>query len=172
MIIIKNYITENTNIIEFYLMYKNNIDKNKIKILIYDDLLKKIKHNFKKTKHNEIAYYCRNNYNYIYDLSNDSQYVYMRRLENTTIIDIENKNNLNYYMLVFNEIKLPTHTFACTNDINSKYIANITEFKINNRITLIIKDNNCYIQYKHSKDVDIDKIQEIINNIIHKLNNL
>jgi len=170
--IIKNYITDNTNIIEFYLMYKNNIDKNKISILLNDDLIKKIGNNFKKTKQNEMAFYCRNNCNYVYDLSNDSQYVYMRKLENTSIIDIENKNNLNYYMLIFNEIKLPTHTFACTNDINANYIANIIEFKINNRITLIIKNNNCYIQYKHSKDVDIDKIQETINNIIIKLNNL
>lgn len=170
--IIKNYITDNTNIIEFYLMYKNNIDKNKISILINDDLIIKISNNFKKTKQNEMAFYCRNNCNYVYDLSNDSQYVYMRKLENASIIDVENKNNLNYYMLIFNEIKLPTHTFACTNDINANYIANIIEFKINNRITLIIKNNNCYIQYKHSKDVDIDKIQEIINNIIIKLNNL
>ena len=170
--IIKNYITDNTNIIEFYLMYKNNIDKNKISILLNDDLIKKIGNNFKKTKQNEMAFYCRNNCNYVYDLSNDSQYVYMRKLENTSIIDVENKNNLNYYMLIFNEIKLPTHTFACTNDINANYIANIIEFKINNRITLIIKNNNCYIQYKHSKDVDIDKIQETINNIIIKLNNL
>ena len=170
--IIKNYITDNTNIIEFYLMYKNNIDKNKISILLNDDLIKKIGNNFKKTKQNEMAFYCRNNCNYVYDLSNDSQYVYMRKLENTSIIDIENKNNLNYYMLIFNEIKLPTHTFACTNDINANYIANIIEFKINNRITLIIKNNNCFIQYKHSKDVDIDKIQETINNIIIKLNNL
>lgn len=172
MIIIKNYITDNTNIIEFYLMYKNNIDKNKLSIFINNELIKKIANSFKKTKQFEMANYCRNNCNYVYDLSNDNQYVYTRKLENTSIIDIDNKNNLNYYMLIFNEIKLPTHTFACTNDINAKYIVNIIEFKINNRITLIIKNNNCYIQYKHSKDVDIDKIQEIINSIIYKLNNL
>jgi hypothetical protein len=172
MINIKNYITDNTNIIEFYIMYKNAFNKNKINIFINDDLLRKITNNFKKTKENEMAYYCRNNFNYVYDLSNDSQYVYTRKLENTSIIDIDNKNNLNYYMLIFNEIKLPTHTFACTNDINSKYVSMVAEFKINNRITLIIKNNNCYIQYKHNKDVDIDKIQEIINNIIIKLNNL
>jgi len=165
MISIKSYITDNTNIIDIYLMHKN-----KENIIINDDLIKKININFKKTKTTELAYYCRNNYNYVYDLSNDSQYVYTRKLENTLIIN-ETKN-LNYYLLFYNEIKLPTHTFACTNELNSKYIANITEFKINNRITLIIKNNNCYIQYKHSRDVDIDKIQEIINNVISKLNNL
>jgi|UniRef100_A0A6C0DMN2 hypothetical protein len=165
MISIKSYITDNTNIIDIYLMHKN-----KENIIINDDLIKKININFKKTKTTEMAYYCRNNYNYVYDLSNDSQYVYTRKLENTLIIN-ETKN-LNYYLLFYNEIKLPTHTFACTNELNSKYIAKITEFRINNRITLIIKNNNCYIQYKHSRDVDIDKIQEIINNVISKLNNL
>jgi hypothetical protein len=169
MVDIKQLITENTNIIEFYLMQKTlTPEEKKINIFINDDLIKKIKNNFKKTKQSDIAYYCRNNCNYVYDLSNDSQYVYMRRLENTSIIN----NKISYYILVFNEIKLPTHTFPCTNDINQKYIINVIEYKINNRITLIIKNNNCFINYKHSKDVDIDKIQEIINNLILKINSL
>jgi hypothetical protein len=169
MINIKDLITENTNIIDFYLMQKPiTSDENKINIFINDDLIKKIKSNFKKTKQCDIAYYCRNNCNYVYDLSNDSQYVYTRRLEDTSIIN----DKISFYILLFNEIKLPTHTFACTNDINQKYIINVIEYKINNRITLIIKNNNCFINYKHSKDVDIDKIQEIINNIIIKINSL
>jgi hypothetical protein len=169
MINIKDLITENTNVIDFYLMQKSiTSDENKINIFINDDLIKKIKSNFKKTKQCDIAYYCRNNCNYVYDLSNDSQYVYTRRLEDTTIIN----DKISFYILLFNEIKLPTHTFACTNDINQKYIINVIEYKINNRITLIIKNNNCFINYKHSKDVDIDKIQEIINNIIIKINSL
>jgi hypothetical protein len=169
MVDIKQLITENTNIIEFYLMQKTiTSEEKKINIFINDDLIKKIKNNFKKTKQSDIAYYCRNNCNYVYDLSNDSQYVYIRRLENTSIIN----NKISYYILVFNEIKLPTHTFPCTNDINQKYIINVIEYKINNRITLIIKNNNCFINYKHSKDVDIDKIQEIINNLIIKINSL
>jgi hypothetical protein len=169
MINIKDLITENTNVIDFYLMQKSiTLDENKINIFINDDLIKKIKSNFKKTKQCDIAYYCRNNCNYVYDLSNDSQYVYTRRLEDTRIIN----DKISFYILSFNEIKLPTHTFACTNDINQKYIINVIEYKINNRITLIIKNNNCFINYKHSKDVDIDKIQEIINNIIIKINSL
>jgi hypothetical protein len=169
MINIKDLITENTNVIDFYLMQKSiTSDENKINIFINDDLIKKIKSNFKKTKQCDIAYYCRNNCNYVYDLSNDSQYVYTRRLEDTRIIN----DKISFYILLFNEIKLPTHTFACTNDINQKYIINVIEYKINNRITLIIKNNNCFINYKHSKDVDIDKIQEIINNIIIKINSL
>jgi len=156
MIDIKKLITDNTNIIEIYLMKKSEI-------FINENILRKIKNSFKKTKQCKNAYYCRNNCNYVYDLSNDSQYVYTRKLENTEIINDE------FYIFVYNEIKLPTHTFACTNDINYKYVAEITEFKINNRIILTIKNNNVYIHYKHNKDVDIDKIQEIINSVANKL---
>ena len=161
---IKELITENTNIIEFYLIQKPFIDNNKIDITISDDLISKIKSNFKKTKENKIAYYHRNNYTYVYDLLNDSQYVYIRKLENTNII-----NNNKFYLLLFNEIKLPTHNFACTNDIDNKTIVDVTEFKINNRITIIIKNNNCLINYKHNKDVDIDKIEDILKNLLSKL---
>ena len=64
---------------------------------------------------------------------------------------------------------MQTHSFACTNDINNKINYKTYEFKINNRVSLIIKNNNLFIQYKHSKEVDIDKIQEIINSIIRKI---
>jgi len=159
---IKELLTENTNIIEFYLIQKPIIDKNKIDITLNTELLNKIKANFKKTKECKYAYYYRNNYTYLYDLSNDSQYVYIRKLENIDII------NNKYYLLLFNEIKLPTHNFACSNDIDNKSIINIIEFKINNRITIIIKNNTCLINYKHNNDVDIDKIEDIINNLLLK----
>lgn len=167
---IKNLIgsSETVNVIEFYLVQKPfNSNDDKIDIYIDDDLLTKIKNNFKKTKEYKCVNYSRNNYNYVYDLSNDSQYVYIRKLENMTII---NKLNVKFYALVFNEIKLPTHSFACSNDIDNKEIFDIIEFKINNRITLIIRNNNCLINYKHNKDVDIDKVNSIINGIITKIN--
>jgi len=161
---IKELITENTNVIEFYLIQKPFTDNNKIDITITDDLIAKIKSNFKKTKESKFAYYHRTNYTYVYDLSNDSQYVYIRKLENVDIV-----NNNKFYLLLFNEIKLPTHNFACTNDIDNKSIIDITEFKINNRITIIIKNNNCLINYKHNKDVDIDKIEDIIKNLLSRI---
>ena len=164
---IKELITENTNVIEFYLIQKPLTDKNKIDITITEDLINKIKSNFKKTKECKFAYYHRNNYTYVYDLSNDSQYVYIRKLENIDII-----NNNKFYLLLFNEIKLPTHNFACTNDIDNKTIIDITEFKINNRITIIIKNNNCLINYKHNKDVDIDKIEDIIKTLLLKIGSM
>lgn len=125
---IKDLIGEGpANIIEFYLLQKSeNTDNNKINIYINDDMLSKIKSNFKKTKEYKSVYYSRNNCNYVYDLSNDSQFVYIRKLENTSII---NKLNSKFYALVFNEIKLPTHTFACSNDIDCKEILKLPNLK-------------------------------------------
>jgi len=168
MIDISKLLTENTNVIEIYLMntVKLATEKpilNKIDIYINDSILNKIKQRFKITKETTLVYYNRNNLSYIYDLSNDSQFVYLRKLENAIIAD----NNL--YGLSFNEMKMQTHSFACTNDIDNKVEYKIQEFKINNRISLIIKNNNVYIYYKHSKDVDIEKTQEIINGIIKKM---
>ena len=163
---IKELLTEQTNIIEFYLIQKPITDNNKIDISLTTDLINKIKSKFKKTKECKYAYYYRNNYTYVYDLSNDSQYVYLRKLENVDII------NNKFYLLLFNEIKLPTHNFACTNDIDNKSIMDIIEYKINNRITLIIKNNNCIINYKHNKDVDIDKIEDIIKELLLKLTSI
>jgi hypothetical protein len=110
--LIKDLITDNTNIIEFHLM---SIESN---LFLDNSKLNKIKSLFKKTKEYNMVLYCRNNYNYLYDLSNDNQCVFIRKLENSLIYN-------NYYILVLNEIKLPTHTFACTNDINQKYNFNI-----------------------------------------------
>jgi len=168
MIDISKLLTENTNVIEIYLMnkLKSNVDNSvlsKIDIYINDGLLNKIRTKFKTTKETTLVYYNRNNLSYIYDLSNDSQFVYLRKLENAMITDD------NFYGLSFNEMKMQTHSFACTNDIDNKVEYKIQEFKINNRISLIIKNNNVYIYYKHSKDVDIEKTQEIINGIIKKM---
>jgi len=161
--IISQLLTDNTNIIEIYVMNKNKNND----IYINDSFLEKIKSKFKLTRETTMVYFNRNNLCYAYDLSNDSQYVYLRKLENHLIIN--NKQNYDFYGIGFNEMKMPTHTFACTNDIDNKIEYKIQEFKINNRISLIIKNNNVYIYYKHSKEVDIEKTQEIIDNIIKKL---
>ena len=117
------------------------------------------------TKETTFIYFNRNNLSYVYDNSNDSQYVFLRKLEN-----IEEKNQL--FALAFNEMKMQSHSFACTNDINNKCSYKITEFKINNRISLIIKNNNLFIYYKHNKDVDLEKTNEIINSLIKKINSI
>jgi len=164
---IKQILTENTNIIENYLMDKQ---KSQIKMNIYlDDLfLNRIKKKFKMTRETTLTYFNKDNLSYVYDLSNDSQYVYLRKLENSQIKSV---NNYDLYGLALNEMKMQTYLFGCGNDIDNREEVKIQEFKINNRISLIIRNNNMYITYKHSKEVDLEKTEEIINSIIRKLTN-
>jgi hypothetical protein len=162
---IKQILTDNTNIIEIYVM---NTEKTQMRMNIYldDTFLNKIKKKFKLTRETTLVYYNKDNLSYVYDLSNDSQYVYLRKLENSQIKTI---NNYDLYGLALNEMKMQTYLFGCGNDIDNREEMKIQEFRINNRISLIIKNNNLYISYKHSKEVEIDKIQEIINKIITKI---
>jgi hypothetical protein len=164
---INNIITENSNIIEIYLV--NNIDNNKFKINNYitNDFLNKIRNKFKLNKETTLIYFNKNNLSYVYDLSNDNQFAFLRKLENTFITPLN--TNYKLYGISYNEMKIQTHFFPCTNDIDSREEYKIEEYKINNRISIIIKNNNLYIYYKHSKDVDLEKIQEIINSIIKKM---
>jgi hypothetical protein len=162
---IKQILTDNTNIIEIYVM---NTEKKQMRNSIYldDTFLNKIKKKFKLTRETTLVYYNKDNLSYIYDLSNDSQYVYLRKLENSQIKTI---NNYDFYGLALNEMKMQTYLFGCGNDIDNREEMKIQEFRINNRISLIIKNNNLYINYRHSKDVDLDKTEEIINSIIRKI---
>jgi len=164
MINIRNLITEDTNILEIYLLNSKN-DNNHFKIDISrdNDYLDKIRKRFKLTRKTTLAYYMRNNMTYVYDLSNDCQFVFIRKLEN---IDYSNKQ---IYAISFNEMKLQPYTFPCTNDIHKSIEYIYEEFKINNRISIIIKNKNLFIHYRHSKEVDLDKIQEIINQLLKKL---
>ena len=163
MIDITKLISQDTNIIEIYFLNGKPEDSNKMNILISDDIIEKIKQKFKITKETTLVYFNRNNLSYVYDLSNDSQFVYLRKLE-----DMKVQGNL--CCLSFNEMKMQTHSFACTNDIDSRIEYKYLEFKINNRISLIIKNNNLYIHYRHSKEADLDKIQDVISNLIKRLN--
>jgi hypothetical protein len=164
---IKQILTDNTNIIEIYLMNTQN-PQMRTNIYLDNTFLNKIKKKFKLTRETTLVYYNKHNLSYVYDLSNDSQYVYLRKLENS---QIETINNYDLYGIALNEMKMQTYLFGCGNDIDNKEEYKIQEFKINNRISLIIKNNNLFINYRHSKDVDLEKIEEIVNSIIRKIIN-
>ena len=169
MIDINSLITENTNLVEIYICNKQLFDNKKINIELNIDFLNKIKQTFKITREVKYISYNRNNLNYIYDTSNDNQLLITRNLEKD---NFENYNKIDLYYLILKENKLPNYYFACTNNLDNKEDLNVVEFKINNRITLIIRNNNCFIQYKYNNNVETDKISFILNNIIKKLNNL
>lgn len=162
---IKQIITDNTNIIEIYIM---NTQQTQMRTNIYldDNFINKIKKKFKLTRETTLVYYNKDNLSYVYDLSNDSQFVYLRKLENSNIKKI---SNYDLYGIAINEMKMQTYLFGCGNDIDNKEEMKIHEFKINNRISLILKNNNLYISYRHSKEVDLDKTEEIIDSIIKKI---
>lgn len=148
MIDIRKLLTEDTNIIEIYVL-KKNIDNMDLKTDISRDdvYLDNIRKRFKLTRKTTLVYYMRNNMTYVYDLSNDSQYVFIRKLENM------DTNVKGLYMIAYNEMKLQPYTFSCTNDIHKRIEYHLEEFKINNRISIVIKNKNVYIHYRHSKEV-------------------
>ena len=155
---IANHITDKTNIIEIFIINKNCYNDNYIDINLNENFINLISKSFKKLKETKYTLYHKNNLSYIYDMSNDSQSVIYRKVENEKYININNNKNNDIYCLFLNENKLGTHYFSCSDDIDLKEEYILSEFKINNRISIIIKNNNeCYILYKHNNNI-INKI--------------
>jgi len=72
--------------------------------------------------------------------------------------------------------KFPQYIFPCTNEIENISTYTINEYKIANRVSLMIRydyENNVevaktfYIEYRHSPNVEIDKINEHVNNLVN-----
>ena len=107
---------------------------------------------------------------YIYDLTDDNQIVCSKLIEKDLIIDT---NNINLYIISYKHNKVPVHLFPCLNDIDYVSEYTLTEIKITNRLSIIIKEDEygkyVYIEYKHSSHVDIEKIEQNINNIINNI---
>ena len=171
---INKYINDDVNLVEIYLIKDKN--ENSINVSSSDKLEHLIDNIYKKNKVEKyISYYNREKV-YTYELSNYNQYVYTKFKKNLDIID-------NILVVASKHDKQPNYTFPCTNDIDNISQFTIKEYKISYRISLFIRyDNNIdktidktiktiYIEYKHSQNVDIDKINEQINKIITKISN-
>lgn len=144
-----------------------NVDNNNIIDLKTNlKVLNKIrnKYNFKKNKF--VSYY-NNDLQYQYDKSNDNQIVTNK---NTHHINSQKYRNFDTYSVYSSISKLPTYLFPCTESIDNKNEYDIEEYKVNNRISLIIKTNeyssHLYIEYNHSPQVEIEKIESCIKNIL------
>lgn len=164
----------NSNIIEIYFIkpIKNN---DVVDIRIEDNIIKKISEKYKNLKSNKpVKYitYHRNELMYTYDLTDDNQIVYSKLMENCLYIDT-NSDNTNLYMMSYKHSKVPIHLFPCLNDIDYVCEYTLTEIKLTNRLSLIIREDEygkyVYIEYKHSSQVDIEKIEQNINNIIKNI---
>ena len=165
---ISNY--ENINTIELYIINSNT--ENTINVMISDRIDKLVDNIYKKSRTEKYKSYFNKERVYTYELSNDNQYVYTKIKKELDIID-------NILVISSKQDKQPNYTFPCTNDIDNICEYTIKEYKISNRLSIIIRydlDSNSeetiktlYVEYKHSQNVDTDKINEQINRIFSKI---
>lgn len=172
-----DFITDDVNIIEFFLC-KDIAEDDVIDVTINNDIESIVEQKYKKYKEEKYKSYHHKDKVYTYELSNDNQYVSSKIVVKSKYIMYNNcKSNL--YILSSKIDKFPQYIFPCTNDIDYISTYSIKEYKINNRISLLIRydylsDDNkqsltktFYIEYRHSPNVEIDKINEYINNIVN-----
>jgi len=173
---------EDINLIEIYFINRGirgqqGQQENVIDVSVKNSLETFIDNYYKKSRVEMYKSYTHKERIYTYELSNDNQFVSSKIKKHMDILD-------NIFVICSKNNKQPNYTFPCTNEIDSisEYI--IKEYKISNRISLILRsdsvgdsdsDSNSediktlYIEYRHSNNVDIDKINETINKIIRKI---
>ena len=167
---------EDINLIEIYFINRDirGLQENIMDVSVKNSLETFIDNYYKKSRVEKYKSYTHKERIYTYELSNDNQYVSSKIKKHMDIID-------NILVICSKNNKQPNYTFPCTNEIDSisEYI--IKEYKISNRISLILRCDSCdsgggseeintlYIEYRHSNNVDIDKINETINKIIRKI---
>ena len=173
------FITDDVNIIELFIC-KDNVNTNisdVIDVNIYSDIENMIEKKYKKYKEDKYKSYHYKDKVYTYEFSNDNQYVSSKIMIKSKYDKYNNgnSNKSNIFILSSKIDKFPQYIFPCTNEIDNISIYSIKEFKINNRISLMIRydylDDNVVsksfnIEYRHSPNVEIDKINEYINNLV------
>jgi hypothetical protein len=167
---------EDINLIEIYFINRDTRD-NIIDVSVKNSLETFIDNYYKKSRVEKYKSYTHKERTYTYELSNDNQYVSSKIKKHMDILD-------NIFVICSKNNKQPNYTFPCTNEIDSVSEYIIKEYKISNRISLIMRSDivsgaggeadkevvkTLYIEYRHSSNVDIDKINETINKIIRKI---
>jgi hypothetical protein len=165
---LRDYITDDVNMVEIFFCKANTKDDTEgteIDVHITSDIENIIEKKYKKYKEEKYKLYYHKDKVYTYELSNDNQYVSSKITTSSARI-----KSPNIFVLSSKIDKYPQYIFPCTNDIDNISTYTIKEFKINNRISLMLRDDASvkvfYIEYRHSPNVEIDKINEYINNLI------
>ena len=169
---------EDINLIEIYFINRGIPNENVIDVSVKNSLETFIDNYYKKSRVEKYKSYTHKERIYTYELSNDNQFVSSKIKKHMDILD-------NIFVICSKNNKQPNYTFPCTNEIDSVSEYIIKEYKISNRISLILRCDSCdsdsgdggggeeiktlYIEYRHSNNVDIDKINETINKIIRKI---
>jgi len=179
--------TLDINLIEIYFINRGirgpqgqrEQQENVIDVSVKNSLETFIDNYYKKSRVEMYKSYIHKERIYTYELSNDNQFVSSKIKKHMDILD-------NIFVICSKNNKQPNYTFPCTNEIDSVSEYIIKEYKISNRISLILRCDSCggggygsggggeeiktlYIEYRHSNNVDIDKINETINKIIRKI---
>lgn len=160
---------ESTNLVEIYFLRSQpqQVSPNVVDIRTNEKLLASVESKFKNWKTTKYMSYRRNHLTYLYDLTDDNQTVFTKMANKCENID-GNMLQINY-----NYSKLSSHMFPCTKDIDDTQEYTISENKINNRISLNIKRDQfgayLYIEYKHSTNVDLEKVESNIKNLIKSI---
>jgi len=173
------FITDDVNIIEIFLCKckdsNSDADTNVIDVNITSDFESFIEKKYKKYKEERYKSYHHKDKVYTYELSSDNQYVSSKITMKSEMIK---NNNTNIFILSSKIDKFPQYIFPCTNDIDNISTYLIKEYKINNRISLMLRydylngsedkvvSKSFNIEYKHSPNVEIDKINEYVNNLV------
>jgi hypothetical protein len=153
------------NNVQIFILENIN-DINIIELNTDTKILNKIrnKYNFKKNKY--VSFY-NNNLHYQYDKSNDNQNVTDKK---TKHVDYKKQSKYSTYTTYSMISKLPTYLFPCSDSIDNKIEYEIEEYKINNRVSVFIKSSEygsyLSIEYNHSSQVEIEKIENCIKNIL------
>ena len=180
---LKEFITDDVNIIELFLCKDIDKDSGVIDVNITSDFESIIEKKYKKYKEERYKSYHHKDKVYTYELSSDNQYVSSKITMKSEIIkNINNTTNNtnakpNIFILSSKIDKFPQYIFPCTNEIDNISTYLIKEFKINNRISLMLRydylngkedvvSKSFYIEYRHSPNVEIDKINEYVNNLV------
>ena len=166
MLSINSLINEGTNLLEIYVT-KKITNTFAIDINVSDVFVDKLMESFNNWKKTEYTSFHMNDLIYTYDMSNDNQIVFSKIEDMDRIVSYK-KNDL--YFISYKNSKLPTHLFPCTNKMDDRLTYSMNECKISNRLSLIIKKDSyatsVLIEYRHSPQVEIDKIEHRISAII------
>jgi hypothetical protein len=171
---LKDYITDDVNVIEVFFgaaCGSTDLENTSINVNITRDIESIIEKKYKKYKEEKYKSYHYKDKVYTYELSNDNQSVSSKIMTKSNYLVA----NAGVFIVSYKIDKFPQYIFPCSNDIDNISTYSIKEFKINNRISLMLRSDysnskevakSFYIEYRHSPNVEIDKINEYINNLV------
>ena len=158
---IKELVNDSVNIVELYFVNKK-LDNNVINVMMSRDIENKIDKLYKKTKEENYKMYYMKDKVYTYELSNDNQYVTSKTKKLDTFYKTKKSN---IYIISSKIDKYPQYVFPCTNDIDNISEINIKEYKISNRVSLIIKNEVIYEPNgPHIFHTSKKRVNEYVNN--------